>query len=199
MHPVSSSLLSKKVNQNDPTDRRRTWAVFSLVSILSLLLLLLFLDTRHKSTTLTYENLYVASFDDAEMPEGFTSDAEHRYDGQSGYLYFGSLNQKVTTPALTTHSDYRLYFRVALLNVASPETYNESIPTFTLRAYASDARVIDEAVFYHPEASLTYEAEFHQANAVAYFTLSFTNYAGINGYQAYAGIDDLTLQTPKEG
>ncbi len=199
MNPLSKPLLSKKVNQKDPKDRRNFWLTFSMVSLVSLILFLWFLDTRLKATAPEYETLWVASFDDADYPEGWDGDAEVRYDGQSGYLYYGGLGKTVSTPDLDPHASYQVFFRVTLLNVASAETYNGTIPTFALSSHNSLGLTLETLTFSPVSVGETLCGTFPQAETVSYFTLTMTSYANLNGYQAYVGIDDFTLQTPKEG
>lgn len=194
----TNALLSKKVNPKDKASKKKFWTVFSIFTLLSMLLLFLFLDTRHKNTHWTYEDYLAASFDDATLPTGYQSDATLHFDGTSGYLLYDDLGQTLTTPSLGEHAAYRVSFRVAVLNVASPETYNESNPTFTLSAYDEHGFLVERRDLYNPVVNTTLSETFLRAEDVDYFVLKLTDYANLNGYQAYAGIDDFTIQTPRE-
>ena len=198
MPDKSNALLSKKVKKNEPSSSKKTFAVFGVFALLTLLLLVLFLDTRLKKTTVVYEDFLTASFNDASLPSGFQSDATLHYDGHSGYLLYDTLGQTLRTPDLESHPSYRVSFRVAVLNVAQPEPYNESEPTFTLNAYDESGVLVEYHSLYDPKADTTYCETFLNAEDVHYFVLKLHSYANLDGYQATAGIDDLIVQTPRE-
>ncbi len=199
MAPISKPLLSKKVMTKDPKERRRRWLSFATFSLVSLILFWWFLDTRLKTTSPAYENYLKASFDDADLPESWSGDAEVRFDGQSGYLYFGGLGKTLSTPTLDIHSSYRVSFVVHVLNVASTETYNGAIPTFALSSHNSQGQTLATFRYSPTRVGETLEGTFTNTQNVSYFTLAMTSFANFNGYQAYVGIDDFTLQIPKEG
>jgi len=198
MPDKSNALLSKKVKKNEPSSSKKTFAVFGVFALLTLLLLVLFLDTRLKKTTVIYEDFLTASFNDASLPSGYQSDATLHYDGNSGYLLYEEVGQTLRTPNLESHPSYRVSFRVAVLNVVSPEPYNESEPTFTLNAYDIDGVLRESREIYNPQADTTYRETFLNAEEIHAFALKLHAYANLDGYQATAGIDDLIIQTPRE-
>ncbi len=193
-----NALLSKKVKTDDRTSRDHARTAFGVFVLLSLLLLIFFLDMRLKKTTTTSEDYLTTSFDAAVLPSGYQSNATLHYDGTSGYLHFDALNQTLRTPELGSHASYRVNFRVAVLNVASPEPYNETSPTITLSAYDETDGLVDTFELYDPQVNTTYTVTFSEAEDVSYFIIKFNSYANIEGYQATAGIDDLIVQTPRE-
>ncbi len=194
----SNVLLSKKVKKKERSSEKKTFGVFGVFALLTLLLLVLFLDTRLKKTTVVYEDFLTASFDDASLPSGYQSDATLHYDGHTGYLLYDEIGKTLRTPSLESHSSYRVFFRVAVLNVASPEPYNESEPTFLLNAYDADGVLLDSRSLYNPQALRTYSETFLNAEEIHSFVLKLHSYANLDGYQATAGIDDLIVQIPRE-